>query len=256
MKRTYLALSGLLLAGSALPAALPLAEAAGLFGSRPVDPSRFAVLARPVGEGDWNLLVLEQLAPAPRCWTPTADGLVDPSLNRFDYTAVCSRYLDSNGYSLRIGEQDLASSYRLRLQQQGRVLLLQALSPNEPTVLVVGRAEVPRRDRDAFVAISLDPGWELQRRSFGQQTLNHLYFANASPLRQLIAQANGRAPEPVGRRPLTAPPVAVLPAAPQPLANRPLATAEPGRLAASEPGRLATTEPGRTIALTVIPFRE
>jgi len=176
MKRTYLALSGLLLAGSALPATLPsLAQAAGLFASRPVDPSRFAVLARPVGEGDWNLLVLEQLAPSPRCWTPQPDGLVDPSLNRFDYTSVCSRYLDSNGYSLRIGEQDLATSYRLRLQQQGSVLLLQALSPNEPTVLVVGRAEVPRRDRNGFVAIALDPGWELQRRSFGQQTLNHLY---------------------------------------------------------------------------------
>jgi hypothetical protein len=233
----------------AVALSLPTGSAAmTLFSSRPLDGSRFAVLAKPVGRGDWTLLVLEQIQPQPRCWEQRPDGLIDPALNRFDFTGICSRYLDSNGYSLRIGEQDLASSYRLRLQQQGRVLLLQALSPNEPTVLVVGRAEVPRRDRDAFVAISLDPGWELQRRSFGQQTLNHLYFANASPLRQLIAQANGRAPEPVGRRPLTAPPVAVLPAAPQPLPNRPLATAEPGRL--------ATSEPGRTIALTVIPFRE
>jgi hypothetical protein len=250
MKRTYLALSGLLLAGSALPATLPsLAQAAGLFASRPVDPSRFAVLARPVGEGDWNLLVLEQLAPAPRCWTPLADGLVDPSLNRFDYTGVCSRYLDSNGYSLRIGEQDLATSYRLRLQQQGSVLVLQALSPNEPTVLVVGRAEVPRRDRNAFVAITLDPGWELQRRSFGQQTLNHLYFANTSPLRQLIAQASGRAPEPVGRRPQAG-------LAGRPLTGRPLTAPPLAAVAEPEAGPRAAVEPGRTIALTVIPFQE
>jgi hypothetical protein len=119
-------------------------------------------------------------------------------------------------------------------------------------VLVVGRAEVPRRDRNGFVAIALDPGWELQRRSFGQQTLNHLYFANPSPLRQLIAQASGRAPEPVGRRPLTAPPLAALPAAPLPSRSprRPLVGAVPEE----SPG--AAVEPGRTIALTVIPFQE
>lgn len=267
MKRTYLALGGLLLASSALPATLPaLAQTAGLFGSRPVDPSRFAVLARPVGDGDWNLLVLEQLAPAPRCWNARPDGLVDPTLNRFDYTGVCSRYLDSNGYSLRIGEQDLATSYRLRLQEQGGVLLLQALSPNEPTVLVVGRAEIPRRDRDAFVAITLDPGWELQRRSFGQQTLNHLYFANGNPLRQLIAQASGRALESPGRRPLTAPPLATLPTAPLPLSGRslrrpesgprPLTTLPAAAGTEASPSTLASVEPGRTIALTVIPFRE
>jgi hypothetical protein len=221
MKKTYLALGGLLLAGSALTTALPtLVRAAGLFASQPVDATRFAVLARPVGDSDWNLLVLEQLAPAPRCWTAQPDGLIDPSLNRFDYTGICSRYLDSNSYSLRVGEQDLATTHRLRLQQRGNVLLLQALSPDDPTVLVVGRAEVPRRDRDGFVAIQLDPGWELQRRRFGQQSLNHLYFANANPLPQLIA------------RPPGAPPLAALPDASAP----PI--------------------PGRTIALQVIPFQE
>jgi hypothetical protein len=281
MKRTYLALSGLLLAGSALPAAVPtLARAAGLFASRPVDASRFAVLARPVGESEWNLLVLEQLASAPRCWTALEDGLIDPSLNRFDYTGVCSRYLDSNGYSLRIGEQDLATSYRLRLQQQGRVLLLQALSPNEPTVLVVGRAEVPRRDRDAFVAIQLDPGWELQRRSFGEQSLNHLYFANPSPLRQLIAQAGSGQPTQPSRRPGPSAPLAGLPPAVMPatvpaavmpsqarlVTDRPLrqpldtARRRPLETPATTPGLGETgtsgAEPGRTIALQVIPFQE
>jgi hypothetical protein len=227
MKKTYLALGGLLLAGSALSTALPtLVRAAGLFASQPVDATRFAVLARPVGDSDWNLLVLEQLAPAPRCWTAQPDGLIDPSLNRFDYTGICSRYLDSNGYSLRVGEQDLATTHRLRLQQRGNVLLLQALSPDDPTVLVVGRAEVPRRDRDGFVAIQLDPGWELQRRRFGQQSLNHLYFANANPLSQLIA------------RPPGAPPIAALPDASAP------------RDAGTPP------VPGRTIALQVIPFQE
>ncbi|MFM7392827.1 MAG: DUF3747 domain-containing protein [Cyanobium sp.] len=186
MKRTYLALAGLTLAASAGPALLPpLVRAAGLFQAQPVDPSRFVVLAKPVGSGDWSLLVLEQLRPSPLCWQPRADGLVDPSLNRFDYTGICARYLDSNGYSLRVGDQDLGASHRLRVQQVGSTLQLQALAPDQGTVLVVGRAPVPLRDRDGFVALQLEPGWDLQRRSYGSQTLNHLYFASASSLRDL-----------------------------------------------------------------------
>jgi hypothetical protein len=273
MKRTYLALVGLALAGSAAPAAVPpLAQATGLFQSRPLDASRFAVLARPVGQSDWNLLVLEQIAPAPRCWTPLSDGLVEPSLNQFDYTGLCSRYLDSNGYSLRIGEQDLATTYRLRLLQQGNELLLQALSPNEPTVLVVGRAVVPRRDRENFVALQLDPGWELQRRAFGQQTLNHIYFANPSSLRQLIAQANGTpaSPRAGALPPLPSQPPAIrnsrqpAPAQRQNLSQALRLTANQNRNQnqnqnqnqASAQGAAPVALPGRAIALQVIPFQE
>ena len=237
MQRTYLALAGLGIGRTLLAAVSPtLVRAAGLFDSRPVEASQFAVLARPVGRSDWNLLVLEQVQPEPRCWEARRDGLVDPSLNRFDYTGICNRYLDSNGYSLRVGQEDLATSHRLRLQQVGNVLLLQVLSPNEPTALVVGRGEIPRRDREGFVAIQLDPGWELQRRSYGSQTLNHLYFANATSLGQLIVQAEGN------RRP---------PTTMARLGGRRL---EPELPSSTDLGRVAI--PGRAIALQVIPFRE
>ncbi len=190
MKRTYLALAGLGLAMAAAPAVNgSVALAQGVFNSVPVDPSRFAVLAKPVGSADWSLLVLEQLAPRPLCWEQRPDGLVDPSLNRFDFTGICSRYLDSNGYSLRVADQDLASRYRLRLRQVGQELQLQAMSPTETTTLVVGRGTVPLRDRDAFVAITLEPDWQLNRRAFGNQTLSHVYFANGTPLEDLLARA-------------------------------------------------------------------
>ena len=81
-------------------------------------------------------------------------------------------------------------------------------------------------------------------RRIGEQTLNHLYFANTSPLRQLIAQASGRAPEPVGRRPQAG------------LAGRPLTAPPLAAVAETEAGPGAAVEPGRTIALTVIPFQE
>ena len=184
MQRTYLPL----LALSAAVAAP--AWAASVFTSQPLDQERFAVLAQPVGKSDWKLLVLEQIKPEPLCWEKRSDGLVDPSLNRFDFSGICSRYLDSNGYSLRVGEEDLASRYRLRLEQQGSSVALLAMTPSQPTELLVGRGSLRQRDRNAFVAIDLEPGWSLERRAYGSQTLSHVYFANGTPLSRLIAKAS------------------------------------------------------------------
>ena len=205
-------------------------SAISLFGSRPLDGSRFAVLAKPVAAGDWTLLVLEQIQPQPRCWQQRPDGLIDPALNRFDFTGICSRYLDSNGYSLRIGDEDLASRYRLRLEQRGSNLALLAMSPNASGQLLVGRGLVPQRDRDGFVQIQLEPGWQLQRRVYGQQTLSHIYFANNTPLAQLLGPG-GNAGGNVARA-----------ASPQPL--QPSIRMIPSPL-----------QPQGPIALQVIPFR-
>ncbi len=192
MQRTYLALVGLGLSATTFHGAVaPLARAEGVFSSQPIDASRFAVLGKPVGEADWSLVVLEQVQPRPLCWEARPDGLIDAALNRFDFTGICNRYIDSNGYSLRVSDEDLASSYRLRLRQVGQELQLQAMSPLETTTLLLGRGSVIRRDRDGFVAITLEPDWQLNRRVFGQKSLSHVYFASASPLAQLIARAGG-----------------------------------------------------------------
>jgi hypothetical protein len=134
--------------------------------------------------------VLEQIKPEPLCWEKRSDGLIDPALNRFDFSGICSRYIDSNGYSLRVGDEDLASRYRLRLEQQGNAVTLLAMTPSQPTELLVGRGTLSQRDREAFVAIELEPGWSLERRAYGSQTLSHVYFANGTPLSQLIAKAS------------------------------------------------------------------
>ena len=203
-RRTYSPWLRAVLTGAALAALTPWAEASNLFNSRSLDASNFAVLARPLGGSDWNLLVLEQIRPQPRCWEERPDGLIDPALNRFNFTGICSRYLDSNGYSLRVGDQDLANRYRLQLRQSGNELQLQASTPSDSTTLVVARAQVPLRDRDGFVSLKLEPGWDLQRRTFGEQTLSHLYFANAAPLPQLLATARGSAqPAPSARGAIT-----------------------------------------------------
>ena len=185
-QRARLLAAGGLVGLMALPGAAVRGE--DLFASQPLDQVRFAILGRPVGQSDWNLLVLEQLAASPRCWDSRPDGLVDPSLNRFNFTGICSRYIDSNGYSVRIGEQDLASTYRLKLVQVGSELRLLASTVDTPADLLVGRGRVPLRDRDGFVQLSLEPGWSLQRRTYEGRGLSHLYLANSDSLPALLAR--------------------------------------------------------------------
>ena len=194
MRRTYL--RRLLLTGTALvlgagSAALP-GGTRSLFDSKPLNQEQFAILARAVGRDSWKLLVLEQIKSRPLCWKDQADGLVEPSLNSFDFTGICSRYLDSNGYSLRTAGEDTQKSVRLRLRQGQRGLELQALDPNRSTAVVVARARQARRNKDAFVKLKLEPGWQLERRAYQGRTLSHVYFANSESLNQLRAKASNR----------------------------------------------------------------
>jgi len=195
MRRTYL--RTMILTGVIATTALsfPRANAAqGLFNSQPVRQDKFIVLARPVGRSNWALLVLQQLKTQPRCWSKRSDGLVDPSLNRFNFTGICSRYLDSNGYSLRSGGEDLGSRVRLRLRQQGRDLRLETSQQQQQSSVVVGRAPIPRRDRHGFVTLRLEPGWRLERRLYQGKPLNHLYFAHREPFNRLLARAEQNRP--------------------------------------------------------------
>ena len=194
MRRTYLrrlVLTGtaLMLGGSSL--ALP-GWTQSIFDSRPLKQDQFAVLARAVGHDSWKLLVLEQIKTRPLCWEDRSDGLVQPSLNSFDFTGICSRYLDSNGYSLRTAGEDTRKSVRLRLQQGRSGLELQAMDPNQSSAVVVARAAQPKRNKDAFVKLKLEPGWRLERRAYKGRTLSHVYFANSEPMRMLMAKASKR----------------------------------------------------------------
>ena len=187
-RRTALAATALGLAG--LGAAVPGLSRA-LFDSRPLQQERFAVLAQAVGNSRWKLLVLEQIKARPLCWEERRDGLMKPSLNDFDFSGICSRYLDSNGYSLRTGGTDSDKRFRLKLEQTRDGLLLQAMEPVRGDSTVVARATRVRRDKNAFVKLTLEPGWALERRAYKGRTLSHVYFANSKPMPTLMASSRG-----------------------------------------------------------------
>ena len=244
MSRTYLRAAGLTAVGL-LAGGLPQEGAArALFDSTALPQVHFAVLAQPIGRAQWKLLVLEQIKPQPRCWTPRQDGLVEPSLNRFDFTRICKRYLDSNGYSLRSGGQDLGTRFRFRLKRSGTSLRLEALDPQQRAPLLVGQAPVHRRDPNGFVPLQLAPGWALERRVYQGRKLNHLYFAHKAPVNLLLARASSHGQRSGFRRLGTPMP----PVAPPPLPAAGPTRRRAGRTTAS---RIVSSGP---IRLQVIPY--
>ena len=194
MGRTYFrkaALSAAAVGLAAMAGSMP-GWARALFGSSPLQEERFAILAQAVGQDRWKLLVLEQIKARPLCWEERQDGLMNPSLNNFDFTGICSRYLDSNGYSLRTSGRDVDKRYRLRLIETRNGLALQALDSVRGDGFTVARTSKVRRDKNAFVKLTLEPGWSLERRSYKGRTLSHVYFANTKPINTLMAASKAR----------------------------------------------------------------
>ncbi|MBM5795717.1 MAG: DUF3747 domain-containing protein, partial [Cyanobacteria bacterium M_surface_7_m2_037] len=110
-----------------LAALLPLAGALALLAPEPaaskalfeaveVDQSKFVIVSAPIGDGSRaQLNIYEQRSEARPCYAVQGSNpsVVDPLLSSFDFTGICNRFIDGNGYSLRIGDSDLGTVYRL-----------------------------------------------------------------------------------------------------------------------------------------------
>jgi N-acetylmuramoyl-L-alanine amidase len=169
------------LAACGLSLASPLwtpPSSAAVFDNQRVDERRFVLLASPFGveKRSYQLLIVEQLSNQRPCWREY-DGeptRVDPLLFNFDFSDICSRLTDSNGYSLRIGSEDLGWRFILSVVPQGGELVLMANSPREPNVRIpIGRT---RGLAEGYLKIHLDEGWELTRRTYRSRPLGHIYL--------------------------------------------------------------------------------
>ncbi|MGA1264797.1 MAG: DUF3747 domain-containing protein [Prochlorothrix sp.] len=182
------------------------ASALGEFGQQELDQSRTVVVAQSVSGGRfYQLLILRQISNQRACWQelPGQPTQIDPLLLNFDFSGICERSVDSNGYSVRVGGQDLNWQYRLQVTRQGNQLLLQAVSvaDRKARPLIVGRSNGLV---DGFMKITLDPGWRLTQRTYNGQSLGHLYLTND----QSLAALSGGATPPVAQTPVAQPPIA------------------------------------------------
>ncbi len=164
---------------SALATGLPqVANAQGsVFTAADVDESQFVMVSAPIGKGESSQLnIYEQRTSARPCFAVSgaSPAIVDPLLASFDFTGICNRYIDGNGYSLRIGGDDLGTRYRLSVVKTGSDIELLAVPTRDPSrpTMVVARSGGPG---NGFIKLNLEPGWKLMRRQYGKRTLGHLY---------------------------------------------------------------------------------
>ncbi len=179
MARFRLSTFALPLCGALGIACLPsLGRAQGsLFTATPVEESKFILVAAPIGKGEKSQLnIYEQRSDKRECFavSGSSPAFVDPLLATFDFTGICNRYIDGNGYSLRIGGDDLGTRYRLSVIKTGQELQLQALptrNSTSPSALIARSGG----SGSGFLKLELEPGWRLMRRQYGQRALGHLY---------------------------------------------------------------------------------
>jgi N-acetylmuramoyl-L-alanine amidase len=173
--RRFVALAALSVT-SALAVATPTFSASQ-FGQKEVDQTKFVAIASPYQAGKAHqLLVVEQISDSRPCWTESgsAPTLVNPLLMQFDFTGVCDRKTDANGYSIRMNGEDLAMRYSLRvLHRDNDMVLVGAPRERGAQEIIIGRTAGATTD---FAKITLDPGWRFTKRTLGDRTLGHVYL--------------------------------------------------------------------------------
>lgn len=160
------------------------AVAQSMFGAAELEPQKFVLVASPVGSsGRYQLNIYEQVNDRKPCFAigESKPAAVNPLLATFDFTGICSRYIDANGYSVRVGPSDLAGAYRVLVRSEASDTLLIAL----PTKAGAGPEMVVARaggGASGFHKLDFEPGWRLMRRQFSGRNLGHVYlFSEAWP---------------------------------------------------------------------------
>ena len=160
--------------------ALTPAHAGFTFEETEVNPDKVIAIAQPLntqGYQGYKLLVLEQKSDQRSCWSEVGGNVgpvaVDPLLLGFDFTGICGRATDSNGYSARVNDTDLALTHNLSLQEIGGEVKLFAVSSGEK--ILIGSTEGVS---EGFLKVNLKPGWRFTKRTYGDKVLGHFYISN------------------------------------------------------------------------------
>ncbi len=236
---------------------VPLHAQGALFGAREVAQERFVLVAAPIGDGSRaQLNIYEQVTDRRPCFAVSGanPARVDPLLGTFDFTGICTRYIDANGYSLRVGENDLATVYRISVVRSGNDNILLATPHRGKTgpEMILARTN---GQAAGFLQFTPEPGWRLKRRHFGTRALGHVYiYRDNWPGEATAAPAGSGAPG--GTAPSSTPSGSTAPAPAAPGTSAPSTTPKPTTPAASPsalPAVPGSSTPGSTTPSTTAP---
>ena len=245
---TALGTAAFLSLGSLVPA-----EAAYQFDETPVNQNDVVAVAQPLntqGYQGYKLLVLEQQSNARACWSESGYGpvAVDPLLLNFNFSGICGRATDSNGYSVRVNDNDLGLTHNLSLQNVGGEVRLYAVSSGQK--ILVGRTGGLT---NGFMKVKLEPGWRFTKRTYNGKVLGHFYLSNdnyTASAEPPVYNQPTRPPvstQPAPSRPLPPLPAPSRPLPPPPAASRPMPPAPPAPPATPAPRNDTPSQSSDTI---------
>jgi len=200
------------------------AIAQSMFGQQEIDPSRFVAVASPYGGNAHQLLIIKQLSNVRSCWSESGSSptVINPLLVEFDFTDICGRSTDSNGYSVRVGGEDLNWRYSFRVvKRNGDLHLIAApnIDRSSPELLIART----RGYTSGFAKFYFEPGWRVTERSYQGTSIGHIYLTNNQSITSLNATA-------IASRPVFTRPVAANPSSPifvNPSSNNSVVTVAP-----------------------------
>ena len=151
------------------------------FGQQEVDLNKFIAIAVPHVGHSPHLVILEQISNSQQCWkeSGTSPVVVEALLLNFNFTGICGRSTDSNGYSIRMANQDLGLLYKLKVIKHGNEFVLIGTyntAPNAP-VVEIGKTHGVS---PGLTKIVLNPGWRFTKRTFNGKTVGHIYLTSDS----------------------------------------------------------------------------
>lgn len=175
---------------------------AATFDSTEVNSDNFVAIAAPYGSNNHQLLILEQLSNRQACWRENGSnpGSVDPLLLNFDFTGICGRSTDSNGYSIRASGQDLGLEYILRVVERNGDLVLVGTHRRNRRMpeIEIGRT---RGISTGNNKIFLNSGWRFTKRTYQGRALGHIYLTSDSVMPPVNAATNPALPQPIQPQP-------------------------------------------------------
>jgi hypothetical protein len=202
---------------------------ASTFDAVDVDQDQFVAVAAPFGSNRYQLLIIEQVSDQQDCWSENGSEpvTIEPLLMNFDFTGICSRSTDSNGYSIRMADEDMGLQYILRVvQRDGELKLIGSHRTNRKAPEIeIGSTQGLA---DGFHKIILNPEWAFARRAYNGKTLGHVYLSSEETAPALANTSQPSLPsssEPLPPLPSGSEPLPSLPSSSEPLPPLPTAPA-------------------------------
>lgn len=162
----------------------PLAPAiAQNYEEQEVNESEYIAVAAPFGGNKYNLLIIRQIPGKAKCWSESGSNpvVIEPLLLKMpDFTGICDRKTDSNGYAIRIDGEDYGKEYLLSvIERNGDLLLVGTPSlGSTQKEIVVGKTNGVQPG--AYLKIDLQPGWQFTRRMYQGKMLGLVYLSGDS----------------------------------------------------------------------------